>query len=71
MTHPVGLERLAPPQLAWEIADSKRSIETATGLPVGVQCVAHPWREDVALRAAAHLEAALGGWQPPPAIEIS
>ena len=34
MTHPVGLERLAPPQLAWEIADSKRSIETATGLPV-------------------------------------
>jgi len=39
---------------------------TATGLPIGVQCVARPWREDVALRAAAHLEAELGGWQPPP-----
>ena len=39
---------------------------TATGLPIGVQCVARPWREDVALRAAAHLEAQLGGWQPPP-----
>jgi hypothetical protein len=34
MTHPVGLERLAPAQLAFEIADSKRRIETATGLPV-------------------------------------
>lgn len=39
---------------------------TASGLPIGVQCVARPWREDVALRAAAHLEATLGGWQPPP-----
>ena len=38
---------------------------TAAGLPIGVQCVAQPWREDVALRAAAHVEAALGGWQPP------
>ena len=38
---------------------------TATGLPIGVQCVARPWREDVALRAAAHLESTLGGWQPP------
>jgi len=44
---------------------------TATGLPIGVQCVAQPWREDVALRAAAHLETELGGWQPPPPIEIS
>lgn len=34
------------------------------GLPIGVQCVAQPWREDVALRAAAHIEEALGGWQP-------
>ncbi len=39
---------------------------SAAGLPIGVQCVARPWREDVALRAAAHLESALGGWQPPP-----
>jgi amidase len=39
-----------------------------SNLPIGVQCVAQPWREDVALRAAAHLEAELGGWQLPPAI---
>jgi amidase len=35
------------------------------GLPIGVQVVARPWREDVALAVAQHLETALGGWQPP------
>lgn len=34
------------------------------GLPIGVQIVAPPWREDIALAVAGHLEAALGGWQP-------
>jgi len=36
------------------------------GLPLGVQIVARPWREDVVLAVAQHLESALGGWQPPP-----
>ncbi|HET9346890.1 MAG TPA: amidase [Candidatus Limnocylindrales bacterium] len=36
------------------------------GLPIGVQLVARPWREDVALAAAAVVEAASGGWQRPP-----
>lgn len=36
------------------------------GLPLGVQLVAAPWREDVALAAAAVVEAATGGWQAPP-----
>ena len=36
------------------------------GLPLGVQIAAAPWREDVALAVAQHLEAALGGWQRPP-----
>ena len=35
-------------------------------LPIGVQLVARPWREDVALAVARCIEAALGGWQPPP-----
>jgi amidase len=35
------------------------------GLPIGVQVVAGPWRDDVALAAALALEAALGGWRPP------
>ncbi|MEW6107097.1 MAG: amidase [Bacillota bacterium] len=36
------------------------------GLPIGVQIVAQPWREEVALAVAQHLEAAMGGWQRPP-----
>ena len=36
------------------------------GLPIGVQVVARPWREDVSLAVAQYLEGALGGWQNPP-----
>jgi amidase len=36
------------------------------GLPIGVQLVAQPWREDVTLAAARVVEVASGGWQPPP-----
>jgi len=36
------------------------------GLPIGVQIVAHPWREDIALAVAGYLEKKLGGFQPPP-----
>lgn len=42
--------------------------QTAAALPIGVQIAAHPWREDVALRIAAHLESACGGWQPSPCL---
>jgi amidase len=37
------------------------------GLGIGVQIVAGPWREDIAVAAAIVVERALGGWQPPPA----
>lgn len=39
---------------------------SADGMPLGVQVLAHPWREDVALALAAALEAALGGYARPP-----
>jgi len=39
---------------------------SSEGLPIGVQVVARPWREDVALAVAQVLEEALGGWQRPP-----
>jgi len=39
--------------------------QSATGLPIAVQVVARPWREDVALRVAGWLESAFGGWQRP------
>lgn len=38
---------------------------SAEGLPIGVQVVARPWRDDVALGVAHILEQTLGGWQPP------
>jgi len=38
---------------------------SSTGLPIAVQIVAAPWREDLALAVAARLECHCGGWQPP------
>jgi amidase len=35
-------------------------------LPIGVQVVAGPWQDQVALAVAALIERELGGWQPPP-----
>lgn len=43
-----------------------RTGTTADGLPVGVQIVARPWRDEIALAVAAYLENRFGGWQPPP-----
>ena len=42
-----------------------RAGTSSDGLPIGVQLVAAPWREDIALALAGHIEAELGGWQPP------
>lgn len=40
--------------------------KTADGrLPIGIQVVAQPWREDVALAVARYLESRSGGWTPP------
>jgi amidase len=38
---------------------------SAEGLPIGVQLIAAPWREDVALAGARIVEANSGGWQAP------
>ena len=40
-------------------------------LPIGLQVVARPWREDIALRVAAQLETALGGWRMPEALVLA
>jgi amidase len=37
--------------------------KTSTGLPIGIQVVAAPWREDIALAVARFVEQAFGGWQ--------
>lgn len=55
--------------MTWNLAGWPGAVVRAgtspEGLPIGVQLVAPPWREDVALAAAARIEAALGGWRPP------
>ena len=43
-----------------------RAGSDATGMPIGVQVVARPWREADALPVASVIEEALGGYQPPP-----
>ena len=43
-----------------------RAGTAADGMPVGVQVVARPWREDVALAVAKLIESGFGGWQKPP-----
>jgi amidase len=39
---------------------------TPEGLPIGIQIVTQPWREDTALNVAGFLEQEFGGWQKPP-----
>ena len=45
---------------------SLRAGSSANGLPVGVQVVAAPWREDRALALALRIETLMGGFQRPP-----
>ncbi|MCP4979699.1 MAG: amidase [Gammaproteobacteria bacterium] len=45
---------------------SVRAGSSAEGLPVGVQVVTAPWREDIALALAQQIENLMGGYQKPP-----
>jgi amidase len=51
--------------LGWPAA-VVRAGTSPEGLPIGVQIVGQPWREDVVLAAARVIEAATGGWKAPP-----
>lgn len=44
-----------------------RAGTSAEGLPIGVQVVARPWRDDVAIAVAHAIEQGAGGWRPPAA----
>jgi AtzE family amidohydrolase len=55
------------PVIAAPVADPA-AIGTPHGLPIGVQLIAAPWREDALFRVAAHLES-LGVCAPPPVKE--
>ena len=51
--------------LGWPVA-VVRCGASPEGLPIGVQVVTRPWREDVALAVAQYLEKTFGGWESPP-----
>jgi amidase len=42
-----------------------RTAATEANLPIGVQVVSHPWREDIVLALGRILEQEFGGWQRP------
>jgi amidase len=58
-----------PYTLTWSLvgypAVVVRAGTSAAGMPIGVQIAAAPWRDDLALAAAAIVERALGGWSAP------
>jgi amidase len=62
-----------PYTLTWSLAGYPavvvRAGTSVDGMPVGVQIAAAPWREDLALAAAAVVERALGGWSAPSGLE--
>ena len=45
-------------------AGTVRCAASPEGLPIGVQVVGRPWREDVVLACLQQLEHGLGGWKP-------
>ncbi len=54
--------------LAWSLTGWPcvvvRAGTSPEGLPINVQIVARPWREDVAIAVGTEVEKLLGGWQP-------
>lgn len=60
-----GIPYTLPYSLTGWPAAVVRAGTSPEGLPIGVQLVARPWRDDVALATAALVEAHCGGWQRP------
>jgi amidase len=60
-----GTSYLVPINMTGWPAAVVRCGTSPEGLPIGVQVVGQPWREDVVLAVAKELETALGGWKPP------
>jgi amidase len=63
--HFAGFSYTATYNLTGYPAAVVRAGTSLEGLPIGVQIVANPWREDVALKVAQFVEEAFGGWQKP------
>jgi amidase len=51
--------------LGWPGATVRAGTSIQENLPVGVQVVAAPWREDIVLALLSDIESMFGGYQPP------
>jgi len=60
-----GLSYTVPYNLSGWPAGVVRAGANPDGLPIGVQVIAAPWREDLVIAALTRLESALGGWKAP------
>jgi amidase len=56
----------APSSLLGWPSGTVRVGASGEGLPIGVQLIAAPWRDEVALACMSFLESELGGYKPPP-----
>jgi amidase len=50
----------------WPVVVVRAGSSADGKLPIGVQVVAAPWREDIAIAVASHIEGRSGGWKRPP-----
>ena len=50
----------------WPVVVVRAGSSADGKLPIGVQIVAAPWREDIAIAVASHVESRSGGWKKPP-----
>jgi amidase len=50
----------------WPVVVVRAGSSVDGRLPIGVQIAAAPWREDIALAVASHVEGLSGGWRRPP-----
>jgi len=50
----------------WPVVVVRCGTSATNKLPIGVQVVCAPWREDICLAVASYLEGKSGGWQKPP-----
>ncbi|HEY5176512.1 MAG TPA: amidase family protein [Terriglobales bacterium] len=60
-----GTSYLVPINIMGWPAATVRCGTSLEGLPIGVQVVGRPWREDIVLAVAKELEHQFGGWKPP------
>jgi amidase len=57
--------------LGWPVVVVRCGSSADGRLPIGLQVVARPWREDVCIAVAGYLEERSGGWKSPPINNVS